>query len=117
MTTTELLNQLLEKAKTDKRTLLAIKNAAVRGQQFELAANIRELEKSCFPETEEEKEAKEMAEKLNLLFRMVELTVSKDLCWLIGAVMEEHRKKKGKFSIEDAVRLKSKKRDLFIDSE
>jgi hypothetical protein len=59
----ELFNQLIEKAKKDKRTLLALKTTAVKGQQFELAASLRELENEYFPDTEEEKREKENAKK------------------------------------------------------
>jgi hypothetical protein len=48
---------------------------------------------------------------------MVEIRASEDLCWLIGATMEEYKNKEGKFSIDDAVRLMQKKKDLFVDAQ
>lgn len=109
----DLISQIIEGAKKDRKHLMALKNAAVKCQQFELAANIRALENEWFPETEEQKQAKESARKLNLLFRMVDLNISEDLCWLINETLKGHNKKKGKFSIEDAVSLKFQKEKLF----
>jgi hypothetical protein len=110
---TELFNQLLEKAKTDKRTLLAFKNAAVRSKQFELAANLRELETTLFPESEEAKKAKAEAKKINLLFRMVGVDAPEHIGWLIAQALRLHSKKKGKFSVDDAERLKHQCKELF----
>lgn len=88
---------------------MTLKNLSVKLQQFELACSIREIEKEIFPETAEEKKAKE----LRLLFGMVDLNVSEDVCWLISEVMEQHTKKKGKFSIHDASDLIYKRKQLF----
>lgn len=109
----ELLMQMLEKAKTDKSAFRALKNTAVKCQLFELAGQLREMEKELFPETEEVKKAKERAEKVNLVFRMVELNVSDQACWLIDQTLEMFKKKKGKFSIEDAVDLKCQAQKIF----
>ena len=105
----KLLMQMLEAAKKDKKSFLSLKNIAVKLQQFELAVAIREIEKEIFPETAEEKKAKEV----RLLFGMVDLNVSDDVCWLISEVMERHNKKKGKFSINDASDLICKRKQLF----
>lgn len=109
----ELLNQLLEKAKQDKKTLQHLKNTAVRAQNFELASNLRAIEIECFPESSEVKKAKEDAKYISLLFRMVELNVSEPTCWLISEAMKQHKKKKGKFSLEDASTLMAKKKEIF----
>ena len=41
----ELLKQLIENAKKDKKKVLALKEMAVKCQQFELAAEFRQIEK------------------------------------------------------------------------
>lgn len=109
----KLLNDLVEKAKCNKKGLIMLKNTAVRCQQFELASQLRELETSLFPETDEEKAAKKLAKEINLLFRMVELNVSEDVCWIIHEAIKCHSKKKGKFSVEDAAKLVIKRKELF----
>ncbi len=111
----ELLIQMLEKAKTDKKSLRFLKTSAVNLQLFELAAGLREMEKDFFPETEEVKKAKERAKEINLIFRMVELNVSEEICWLIDEVIRLHTKKKGKLSMDEAIKLVAKKDELFND--
>lgn len=111
----ELITQLIEAAKKDKKTLIFLKNAAVRSQLFEVAANIRELENELFPDTDEQKAAKIKAKEINLLFRMVELNVSEDVCWLISETLKVHSKMKGKFSLWEASQLVVKRKELFED--
>lgn len=109
----ELLLQMLEAAKKDKKTFKALKNTAVKGQQFELASSLREIELKLFPESEEMKQAKEKAKEINLVLRMVELNVSEDVCWLIAETLKVHSKLKGKFSVKQAAELIVKRRDYF----
>lgn len=104
---------MLEKAKTDKSAFRALKNTAVKCQLFELASKLRDMERELFPETDEIKNAKERAAEMNLLFRMVDLKVPEPTCWLIDQAISMHKKKKGKFTIEDAVNLKYQAQEIF----
>lgn len=110
---TELLVNMFNAAKKDKKTFLAFKNLVVKTQQFELACTVREIEKELFPETEEEKQAKEIATKLNLAFRMVELNVTEPVCWLISETIKMYDKMGGNFSIAEASELIVKSKRLF----
>lgn len=109
----QLLTDLVEKAKENKKGLIMLKNTAFRCQQFELASQLRKLETSLFPETDEEKKAKKLAKEINLVLRMVELNVSEDVCWLISQTLKTHSKMKGKFSIKEAAELVCKRKELF----
>lgn len=42
------------------------------------------MEKELFPLTDEENKARESAKKINIVFRMVKLIMSGDVCWLIS---------------------------------
>lgn len=110
----KLFEQLIEAAKKNRKGFNRLKNAVVTCQQFELASQLRDIEKEAFPETEEVRLAKEQAKKLNLAFRMVELNISEDVCWLIAETLKMHNEKQGKFSIEDSVKLRLKKEELFL---
>lgn len=55
---------------------------------------------------------KEKAERLNLLFRMVDLNIPLDVCWVIGKTMKKYKKKKGKFNVKNAVKITCKKDEL-----
>lgn len=113
----QLFKQLIEAAKKNRKGLIRLKNAAVTLQEFELASQLRELETKNFPETEEVKAAKKQAKDLSLLFRMVDLNVSEDKCWLIAETLKLYNKKKGKFDIKDAAKIRAKEVELFFTEE
>ena len=104
-----LLKELIEKAKGDKRLLIRLKNAAVAGQSFELASALREMERELFPETEQEKIAKD----LNILFRMVDLDIPGETCWVIYETLTIWKKKKGAFSLKDSAKILADKKKIF----
>lgn len=105
--------QLFEKAKTDHRLLRKLKMLAVHNQMYELGSQLRAMENELFPENEETKKAMQEAKNMNLLFRMVGLNVAEDTCWLISEAIKAHRKKKGKFSVDDAAKIKHKYNQMF----
>jgi hypothetical protein len=108
------MEELLEKAKTNHKLLRKLKLIAVNQQMYEFACKLREMEKSIFPEqTEESKKAEKEGDELNLLFRMVDMNIQEKTCWLINETLKVHRKKKGKFDIADAVKIKHKCNELF----
>lgn len=109
----DLLNQLVEKAKQNKKAFRKLKELTVECQQFELACKLREVEKELFPETDEVKQAKERGSRLNLLFRMVELTVPNDVAWMIEQAIIFDLNNKGQFSLQDACSLMDKRKRIF----
>lgn len=109
----ELFEQMLNEAKKSKKGFRALKEAAVTLQQYELAGKLREVEKDLFPETEEVKQAKERGSRLNLLFRMVELTVPNDVAWMIEQAIIFDLNNKGQFSLQDACSLMDKRKRIF----
>lgn len=108
-----LANNLITAAKKDRRVLNGIKKTLVSCNEYDLAADIRELEKETFPETEDVKQAKDLAKQLNLVFRMVDLNIEEEFCYLISETLKVQSEKKGDFSIEDAAKLKSKAIEIF----
>ena len=110
----ELLNELLEKAKSNKKGLVMLKECAVRCQQFDLAAQLRQMEKD-FPHSEEVKEAIKYSNDVKIAFSMVELKVDEETCWLIGKTIKKHIELGGQFSVKDAAELLSKRDELFIN--
>ena len=113
----QLISQMIEAAKKDKRLLISLKNTAVKGQQFELAVQLRELETSLFPESEEQKQAKDVGDKTRLVLQMVELNVPDDVSWLISATLKKYFKMGGKFSIREASELIAKRKQLFSNDD
>ena len=111
----KLLLQMVEKSKTEKKLFLALKGLAVKCQQFELGAELRDMEKKLFPLTKEQTEAHEFASQLDVAFRMAEVKADKGLCWLTGQIVKEYQSKGGKFSIDDATTLVETRKKLFED--
>lgn len=111
----KLFMKLLEDAKKNKKGLIMLKNTAVRCQNFELASQLRGIEREKFPETKEEKDSKHRAKELNLIFRMVDLNISDKHCLIIYEALKLFVKKKGKFGIDDASKIVCKINDMYLE--
>ena len=101
---------LLERASEKLETLLELKKFAKDIGDYSLQAKCQEIEFEKFPLSQEEIDADDEAEKLNLAFRMVELGIDKQTCYRIARTLEMLKKKKGKFSIADSAKI-------IVDSE
>lgn len=64
-----------------------------------------------FPETEEEKEA----DKLTMVFGLVDLKVNKKTAWLIMETAKARIRLGGNFSVNDALDIKNRCNKIFID--
>lgn len=109
----KLFNQLIEAAKKNRKGFNRLKNAVVICQQFELASQLREIEKEAFPETEEVTASKAEAKKLSTAFKMVDLNINEHTCWLINETIKVHNEKKDDFSVADAAALQVKVQELY----
>lgn len=109
----KLLNQLLEKAKGNKKELILLKNVAVKCQQYELASKLRELETQMFPYSDEEKVARQLAKEVKLALGMVDLNVPEHMSWLIAETLKRHSILKGEFTIKDASEILARMNELF----
>lgn len=109
----QLVQQMLEKAKTDKKSLLILKNMAVQMQQYELAAELRGIEIESFPESEEVKQSKHEAKQISTVFKMVGLNIPDDTAWMILAIVRKYEEKKGDFSTSEAADIEIKTKNLF----
>lgn len=107
------LNDLLEKAKKDKRTLVFLKNAAVRSQMFDLASQLRTMETELFPKTDEQKAAENIGKEMDTALRMVNVNAGEPTSWLIYKTFLKFQELGGEFSIKDAVALKFEMKHLF----
>lgn len=109
----EKFSDIVKKAQTDKRTLLALKNVAVKCQDFELASHLREVETELFPEPIEHKLLKKEAAKIRSLLSMVGVDASEEACWIAREALQEFAEKGGEFTVDDGVRLMFKREDIF----
>lgn len=104
---------LLEAAKKGKTKLHKLEILAVECNLIELAADIRNIEVQLYPESESVKIAKKEADKLNLVFRMVELNIPPRIAWLINKTLKKHWKRRGNFDLEDAAKLRAEMIEIF----
>jgi hypothetical protein len=109
--------KLLENASKKLETLLELKRFAKKIGNYDLAQKCEEIELEKFPLSQEEIDADEEAEKLNLAFRMVELGIDKQTCYRIARTLEQLKKKKGKFSISDSAKIIVDSKRVFLRSE
>ena len=109
----ELMLALLKKAETDKSIMKNLKNVAVKCQDFELAARLREMENFFFPETEEIKKSKDEANNIKNALHMVGIQVDLKDVWLVLNTIRVYDTKGGSFSIDDATKLAIKREELF----
>ena len=106
-------HELVRKASLNKNNLIALKALSVKVQAYELASKLRAIELKNFPESKEQKKAKFYANKLNLLFRMVELNIDPESCWVIFETIDKFNKLKGEFSIKESSKILAKRDELF----
>jgi hypothetical protein len=100
------IKTLLEKASKSAETLKELQIFAVKMKEFELVEECRRLEKELFPITEEETQALERHEQIELVLRMVEVGFTdKKVYYKIDKALELYRKKKGKFDVADAAKI------------
>ena len=109
----ELIQQFLEKVKTDKQALAHFKNAAVSVQQYELACKIREMEVSSFPKTDEQQVAYSEAKKVQGVLGLVDASASLGMCWAVNEAIKLYHQKGGSFNTDDASVILVKRNELF----
>lgn len=110
---TKLLQEFQEVALSDKKLLNQFKNLLVKCQKYELAASVREVEKEKFPETDEEKEAKNLVREYRNVLGMVKIETEDQTIYTIAKVMDLYRKKKGKMNIEDCAKIIATAKEIF----
>jgi len=103
------LDPIYENAIKSKKALRSLKQAALDAGCFELAAELRDIERETFPDTEDEIYAK----NINLALRMSGVNPDLRQSWLIGKTMEAYHKHKGKFAIDQASELIAKADKIF----
>lgn len=109
----ELILQLLEKAKQSKESLIKFKSFVVSLQQYELAAEIRSLEVELFPEPTKYKKQRNHAHGLSVALNLVGIHCDHESARLAWKTFNKVNKLKGKFSVEDAVKIQLENDKIF----
>lgn len=96
-----LLTDLVEKSKSNRKLLVALKNIAVRTQSFELAAHLKELEQVHFTDSDEVKKLREKADLIKRVFQMADMNIEERTCAKIELVMNAVNELKDGASLKD----------------
>ena len=105
--------RMFKDAEKSHAKLKALKIAAVRCQDFEVAAGLRDLENKNFPDSDEAAKAKRDGTRLSSLFRLVELNISAEVSWLLNETIRKFRRRGDNFDMKDAAHLLAKKAEFF----
>ena len=102
---TRLLERLVDRSKTDRKLLVALKQLAVRSQSYELAAELREVEIIHFSDTEEIKKLREKADLIRRVFQMADMNVDERTCMKIELLINIVNNLKDGTSLEDIAKV------------
>lgn len=109
----KLLSELLAKAENDREVLRELKQVALDAQQYELGARLREIEREKFPDTEDQRRAKEKAEHFQKALLLCDIEVKNlKTAWIIYVTAKELYWHEW-FSIETGEKIKQKAKELF----
>lgn len=106
--------ELISGASKNIDSLLELKQIAKKVGANQLVDELSKLEIELFPISQEEKEAKNRVEELDLAFRMVGVQFKEPIIYyLIDETMKVFNKKKGKFDLKDASKIECNAKSLF----
>lgn len=97
--------ELLEKNQGNRSFLNGLKNLIVKSKQYELAADVRQIEIDNFPEADSKHPDKLLAHKVSKALGMVGLNADERVCFKFIKVIEGIKEKDGEFSIMDSAKI------------
>lgn len=107
------LIQLLNEAKKDRSKFKALKEMAVKIQSFDLAAELRKIEKEHFVANEDDRKMLKKVEDFQNALALVGLTVEEKHCYLIMQTAERVDRLGDQFTIKDAAEIKMNTNKFF----
>lgn len=110
----KLFTDLIAEAKKDRKKLHDLFKSVLACQQYELAAQLRDIERKEFPESQKIKSIKEKAWRMSDVLSLVGLDIDSGTCWLIAETLKAYDKNEGKLTKEDVAALHAKKKELFF---
>lgn len=102
---------------TDRRVIQALKKAAIIAQQYELASELRTIETTKFPLTDEEKSAHKTAHQFNIGLRMLNFNISPKNTWSLYQLAVLYSKKKGRMTMDCVEKIRDEATVLFRDED
>lgn len=105
---------ILDAISADKSLLTKVLNACIKHQKYEPSHQLRDLRDQLYPPTEEQAEAREKMKKLDLFFRLLDITMftPKDqwILWKVITLFNEHDQD---IDLKTVSAIPNKARELF----
>ena len=109
----KLFESYLKDAKGDVTKLRDLKNLFVKHQQFELASNIRELEKELYPISEQDEKDKNEALVFKSALGLFDLNVDEKMAFTLFNAAKILIEKGEMFDLKDTVKIKALAEKLY----
>ncbi len=93
---------MVDKMLSKKDSITDFKNLAVKHNQYDLAAALRDLERKHFPKRKQNSKEHIIARNIEVCLRMTDLKVDLKAAFIIHEVVRCYAKMKGKFDMKMA---------------
>ncbi len=110
---TRSIKQMVEDITSDKESIVLFKNLAAKTRNYELAAQLRELELDYFPDKLSGSEELKIAKKTELALRMVGIDTSLKTAYIIHEGMKLYFKKGGNTDLMSTSKIEADADELF----
>lgn len=112
MTEKKMKDSLFELTKS-KKTITLLKNVAVKSQDYELAANLRDIERNLLPERHRDSEEMKEAGLMQKSLGITNLKVSMEQAYVISEVAKVLSKKGDSVDIEALTKIEKEADEIF----
>lgn len=109
----ELLKELLEKAKTDRKVLVDLKSLAVKNQHYKLSQTLLAFEMKHYPEREPQLEQEKIGKQCSAAYALIGFTVPHAEAWLLYKTSLQFQLLGIDFSLRQASTLLALKSEIF----
>ncbi len=107
------LKEALFELTKSKKTITLLKNVAVKGQDYELSARLREIELSLIPEKRRNSKEMKEASLMQRCLGLTNLKVSMEQAYIISAVSKVLAKKGDSVDVKVLSKIESEADEIF----
>ena len=109
----KLFNSYLKEAKKDVKKLRDLKTLFVKHQQFELASNVRDIEKELYPISEKDDILKNDAKTFKIALALFDFNVEEKVAFTVFNVARMIIEKNVEFDLKDTIEIKALAEKLY----
>ncbi len=105
MSIAKIIKQVIEIAKTDHEMVKAIKSVLIKGQKYEVAANLRDFERKNYDCLDHNSPESERAYRLRTALSTVDINAGFSTCLKVNIVFDILEQDSDKFDMEKAKKM------------